>query len=220
MSDKNKATRNKEEDPMLGVTADYRQVRRWKTALIGLVFFLSMSVAVQGGWQQPGEIEQPHGKWQVPGQIQQPKGPWQTPGAIQVPKGIQAIKQESSHCQRRIAVRADALFDFNHSNLRTDATQTLEALGPVIRNYGTHPVEIDGHTDAIGSFSYNRQLSEARAKTVKDWLVTREYISASTPITGYGKIRPISPNTNPDGSDNPIGRQKNRRVEMLIDTCK
>jgi hypothetical protein len=47
---------------MLGVTADYGQVRRWKTALIGLVLFLSMSVAVQGGWQQPGEIEQPHGK--------------------------------------------------------------------------------------------------------------------------------------------------------------
>jgi hypothetical protein len=41
MTDKNKATRNKEEDPMLGVTADYRQVRRWKTALIGLVLFLS-----------------------------------------------------------------------------------------------------------------------------------------------------------------------------------
>jgi integral membrane sensor domain MASE1 len=81
-------------------------------------------------------------------------------------------------------------------------------------------IEIDGHTDAIGSLSYNRQLSEARAKTVKDWLVTREYISASTPITGYGKIRPISPNTNPDGSDNPIGRQKNRRVEILIDACK
>ncbi len=139
---------------------------------------------------------------------------------LQVPKGIEAIKQESSHCQSRIAVGADALFDFNQSNLRTDATQTLEALGPVIRNYGTHPIEIDGHTDAIGSLSYNRQLSEARAKTVKDWLVTHRYISAFAPITGYGKTRPISPNTNPDGSDNPIGRQKNRRVEILIDTCK
>src|SRR6266851_3850411 len=81
MSDKNKATRNKEEDPMLGVTADYRQVRPWKTALIGLALFLSMTAAVQGRWQQPGEIEQLHGKWQVPGRIQQPKGPWQTPGA-------------------------------------------------------------------------------------------------------------------------------------------
>jgi OOP family OmpA-OmpF porin len=50
--------------------------------------------------------------------------------------------------------------------------------------------------------------------------VTRDYISASAPITGYGKTRPIAPNTNPDGSDNPIGRQKNRRVEILIDTCK
>src|SRR5260370_7729079 len=81
MSDKNKATRNKEEDPMLGVTADYRQVRPWKTALIGLALFLSMTAAVQGGWQQPGEIEQLHGKWQAPGPIQQPKRPRQTHGA-------------------------------------------------------------------------------------------------------------------------------------------
>ncbi len=72
--------------------------------LITLSLLLGVAVAVQGGWQQPGKIEQPHGKWQAPGEIQQPKGPWQTPGAIQVPKGIQAIKQESSHCQSRIEV--------------------------------------------------------------------------------------------------------------------
>jgi hypothetical protein len=112
---------------MRGVTADCRNVRRLKTAFIGLVLFLSKTVAVRSGWQ-PGQIEQPHGKWQVPGQIQQPKGPWQTPGAIQVPKGMRAIKQQSSHCQSRIAVGADALFDFNKSSLRTDATQTLEPL--------------------------------------------------------------------------------------------
>jgi outer membrane protein OmpA-like peptidoglycan-associated protein len=204
---------------MRGVTADCRNVRRLKTAFIGLVLFLSKTVAVRSGWQ-PGQIEQPHGKWQVPGQIQQPKGPWQTPGAIQVPKGMRAIKQQSSHCQSRIAVGVDALFDFNKSSLRTDATQTLEALGPLIHKYGTHPLKIDGHTDSIGSLSYNQQLSEARAKTVKYWLMTRDYISASTPIAGYGKTRPIAPNTNRDGSDNPIGRQKNRRVEIVIDTCK
>src|SRR5260370_35466484 len=123
---------------MRGVTADRRRVRRLKTSFSGLVLFLSKTVAEQSGWQ-PGHIEQPHGKWQVPGQIQQPKGPWQTPGAIQVPKGIQAIKQESSHCQRRIAVGAAPLFDFNPSNLRTDAPQTPKAPGPVIRKYAQHP---------------------------------------------------------------------------------
>lgn len=139
---------------------------------------------------------------------------------IQVPKGIQAIKQENLPCENRISVGADALFAFDRSDLGSDATETLEKLGPIIRSSGTHPIEIDGHTDAIGSLSYNQQLSEARAETVKRWLVKRDVIPASTPVKGYGKTRPVAPNKNPDGSDNPIGRQRNRRVEILINTCK
>lgn len=196
------------------------RLRRRRWTLISLPLVVGVAVAAQAGWQQPSGIEQPRGKWQVPGEIQQPKGPWHTPGAIQVPKGIQAIKQVSSHCQSRIEVGADALFDFNKSNLRSDAKQTLEVLGSAIRRYGAHPLEIDGHTDAIGSPSYNQQLSEERARNVKDWLVKHGYVPVSTPIKGYGKTRPIAPNTNPNGSDNPAGRQKNRRVEIVIDTCK
>jgi photosystem I P700 chlorophyll a apoprotein A2 len=112
------------------------------------------------------------------------------------------------------------LFDFDQSDLRTDATETLEKLGPIIHSFEPHPIEIDGHTDGVGSLSYNQQLSEARAETVKDWLVKRDFIPVSTPIKGYGKTRPIAPNKNSDGSDDPIGRQKNRRVEILINTCK
>lgn len=190
-----------------------------RQVLVGLTFLLGIAAAAQSGWQQPGNIEQPHGTWQVPGPIQQPNGPWQKPGAIQVPKGIQAIKQESLACESRISVGADALFDFDRSDLRSDATETLEKLGPVIRSFGTHPIEIDGHTDGIGSLSYNQQLSEARAETVKTWLVKQDFIPVSTPIKGYGKTQPIAPNKNPDGSDNPVGRQRNRRVEILIKTC-
>jgi outer membrane protein OmpA-like peptidoglycan-associated protein len=190
-----------------------------RQVLVGLMFLLGIAAAAQSGWQQPGNIEQPHGTWQVPGPIQQPNGPWQKPGAIQVPKGIQAIKQESLPCESRISVGADALFDFDRSGLRSDATETLEKLGPIIRRFGTHPIEIDGHTDGIGSLSYNQQLSEARAETVKTWLVRQDFIPVSTPIKGYGKTRPIAPNKNPDGSDNPVGRQRNRRVEILIKTC-
>lgn len=189
-----------------------------RQVLIEITLLLGMVAVAQSGWQQPGSIEQPHGTWQVPGPIQQPKGPWQKPGAIQVPKGIQAIKQESLPCENRISVGADALFDFDRSDLRSDATETLEKLGPII--HGAHPIEIDGHTDNIGSLSYNQQLSEARAETVKAWLVKRDLIPVSTTIKGYGKTRPIAPNQNPDGSDNPNGRQSNRRVEILINTCK
>ncbi|MBV8055804.1 MAG: OmpA family protein [Deltaproteobacteria bacterium] len=199
--------------------ANLNRICIWQM-LTAITFLLSMAAATQSGWQQPGAIEQPHGTWQVPGQIQQPKGPWQKPGTIQVPKGIQAINQESFPCESRISVGADALFDFNRSELRSDATTTLEKLGPAIRRFGTHPIEIDGHTDGIGSLSYNQQLSEARAETVKAWLVKRDFIPVSTPINGYGKTRPIAPNRNLDGSDNPLGRQRNRRVEIVINTCQ
>jgi outer membrane protein OmpA-like peptidoglycan-associated protein len=191
-----------------------------RRVLIELIFLLCIAAGAESGWQQPGDIEQPHGTWQVPGPIQQPNGFWQKPGPIRAPKGIQAIKQESLSCESRISVGADALFDFDRSELRSDAAETLEELGPILRSFGAHPIEIDGHTDALGSLSYNQQLSEARAETVKTWLVSRDLIPVSTPIKGYGKTRPVAPNKSPDGSDNPVGRQKNRRVEILINTCK
>lgn len=171
------------------------------------------------GWSRAGEIQQPKGNWQVPGEIQQPQGPWQTPGAIQVPKGIQAIKREDVGCQHRLNVGADALFAFDKSDLSSDAEETLSALGPEIAKLGNHPVTIEGHTDSIGSAEYNQRLSERRADAVKTWLAGHNFLLESTPTKGYGKDRPLAPNTNPDGSDNPEGRQKNRRVEVVIDSC-
>jgi outer membrane protein OmpA-like peptidoglycan-associated protein len=160
------------------------------------------------------------GTWQVPGEIQVPKGPWQKPGDIQVPKGIEAIKFETAGCQRSLDVGADALFAFNQSNLSSDAEETLTALGPVVAKLGRHPTTIEGHTDSIGGADYNQQLSERRASAVKGWLVSHSYLPDSTPIKGYGKTHPVAPNTNPDGSDNPAGRQKNRRVEVVVDSCR
>lgn len=58
------------------------------------------------------------------------------------------------------------------------------------------------------------------ARSVKTWLVARQAVPATTPIKGHGKSRPVASNTKPDGSDNPQGRQKNRRVEIVIDTCR
>lgn len=170
--------------------------------------------------QTPSEIQQPTGTWQVPGEIQQPKGPWQKPGKMQVPKGIQAIKSQDTKCQKSLTIGADTLFAFNQWQLAADAEETLKALGPLIIQTGQYPAIVIGHTDAIGSAQYNQTLSEKRAQTVKDWLVAHQYLPSTTPIQGYGETRPIAPNTNADGSDNPVGRQLNRRVEVIIDTCQ
>jgi outer membrane protein OmpA-like peptidoglycan-associated protein len=63
------------------------------------------------------------------------------------------------------------------------------------------------------------KLSENRAVSVKNWLVRNAGVSASRITTrGFGETKPVAPNTNPNGSDNPAGRQKNRRVEITIRT--
>jgi len=54
---------------------------------------------------------------------------------------------------------------------------------------------------------------------VRDWLAGRKVIPESTPIRGYGKSVPVAPNTRPDGKDDPEGRQKNRRVEVVFEGC-
>jgi len=165
------------------------------------------------------DVQAPKGTWQKPGEIQQPKGPWQTPGDIQVPKGVQAVHTITKDCERRLSVVGDALFDFDKATLRPDAEETLAAAAPEIGKLGGKPARIEGHTDAIGSDSYNMKLSEARAGSVRDWLVAHKVVPASTPIKGYGKTMPIAPNVTTDGKDDPVGRQKNRRVEVVFEAC-
>jgi outer membrane protein OmpA-like peptidoglycan-associated protein len=158
--------------------------------------------------------------WQTPAPIQVPKGPWQTPGAIQVPKGIAAVKLEGDgRCIRRVTVVGDALFDFDKASLRGDAAVKLAAAGPEIAKAGGKKVTVIGHTDAIGSDAYNDRLSEARARTVRDWLAGHGFVPAATGIKGMGKRQPVAANTKADGSDDPDGRQRNRRVDVDIDIC-
>jgi outer membrane protein OmpA-like peptidoglycan-associated protein len=185
-----------------------------------------------GEIQKPGEIQQPTGPWIVPGpiqkagevqksgEVQQPKGVWIKPGEIQVPRGIEAVKAVATGCENRLSVLADALFDFDKYKLRPDAEATLEAALPEIAKAAGKPARVEGHTDGKGSDAYNMKLSEARGRTVRDWLGGHGAIPPSTPIRAFGKRVPIAPNTTPDGRDDPEGRQKNRRVEIVFETCK
>lgn len=165
------------------------------------------------------DIRQPKNNWQQPKEFQKPRDVWQKPGEIQIPKGIQAVRTLTTRCERRLSVVADALFDFDKSDLRADAEETLLAAAPEIKKLGATPARIEGHTDAIGSDAYNMKLSEARATIVRDWLGKRGIVPAATPIKGLGKTKPVAPNKTADGKDDPQGRQKNRRVEVVFDAC-
>jgi outer membrane protein OmpA-like peptidoglycan-associated protein len=133
---------------------------------------------------------------------------------------VAKVKPVRKGCTARLTVGSDALFGFGEATLTPIAQKTLSNLGPQIKSLGKHPIRINGYTDAIGSDAYNQALSEERARSVRDWLAKKGYIKASAAIAGFGKKNPVAPNVKPDGSDDPQGRAKNRRVEVVIDTCK
>jgi OOP family OmpA-OmpF porin len=77
-------------------------------------------------------------------------------------------------------------------------------------------ITLEGHTDAIGSEAYNMELSRRRATTVADELIAHGVHRDRVAVEAYGQRRPVAPNTNADGTDNPSGRARNRRVEAVI----
>lgn len=119
----------------------------------------------------------------------------------------------------RLELSADVLFDFNKSDIKPAAAETLSKVAQVIKNYGNAPVIIEGHTDSVGTDDYNLKLSESRAQSVKTWMQKQGGINAARmSIKGWGETKPAAPNTTSNGKDNPEGRQKNRRVEITIRT--
>lgn len=118
-----------------------------------------------------------------------------------------------------IELAADVMFDFNKYDIKPEAAQTLQKVAQVIQGYKNAPIVIEGHTDNVGSDQHNLKLSEQRAMSVKTWFVQNGKIPAGRISTkGLGETKPVAPNSKPDGSDDPEGRQKNRRVEIVIRT--
>jgi outer membrane protein OmpA-like peptidoglycan-associated protein len=117
----------------------------------------------------------------------------------------------------RITLAADILFDFDRATIRPDAKAALDRVAEIIRTKSTGPVRIEGFTDAKGAPDYNLRLSNARAASVQQYLTEREGLrGTSFAAHGLGGTRFVAPNTHANGADYPEGRQKNRRVEIVI----
>jgi outer membrane protein OmpA-like peptidoglycan-associated protein len=130
---------------------------------------------------------------------------------------VQDLNVKETTTEVRIELAADVLFDFDKAEILPKAGQTLAQAAQIVREKAKGTVRIEGYTDAKGSDAYNQKLSDRRAASVKTWFVSKEKLGAVKFETqGFGAKKPVAPNTKPDGSDDPDGRQKNRRVEIIF----
>ena len=107
------------------------------------------------------------------------------------------------------ALSSEVLFDFDKAVVKAEFYPFLNETKKIFDDYPTMRVQIDGHTDSVGTDAYNQKLSERRANAVKSYLIDKVGIEASRlKSVGYGESRPAFPN------DTPENRSKNRRVEF------
>ena len=136
---------------------------------------------------------------------------------VEIGGKVEDMQIRETDTEIRIDLAADVLFDFDKADILPKATDVLHKAAEVVRQHDKQVVRIEGHTDAKGSDAYNEKLSNRRADSVRRWLAEKEKLTGVHFETkGWGAQKPVAPNTKADGSDDPVGRQKNRRVEIVV----
>src|SRR5260221_4320478 len=107
-------------------------------------------------------------------------------------------------------------FEFDNAKLLDSSAASLDNIVSILKENPHMFVEISAYTDNKGKNVYNQQLSLRRAKSVVAYIGSKGIDKDRLWSKGYGASKPLAPNTNPDGSDNPDGRQRNRRVEFKV----
>jgi outer membrane protein OmpA-like peptidoglycan-associated protein len=105
---------------------------------------------------------------------------------------------------------SDVLFDTAKSTLKPGAREKLARVSGILVTHPDLKLEIEGHTDSVGSDSYNQSLSERRAESVRGYLVSQNIAAPTITVAGFGESRPVATN------DTAAGRQRNRRVELVV----
>ncbi|WP_326995827.1 OmpA family protein [Chitinophaga sp. 212800010-3] len=107
-------------------------------------------------------------------------------------------------------------YDFNKATLREDSKRVLDSVVDILKDNPKITIEMSAHTDSVGSAKYNEKLSQARAQSCVDYIISKGISSDRLIAKGYGKSKPIAPNSLPNHKDNPEGRQLNRRTEFKV----
>ncbi|MCX6258775.1 MAG: OmpA family protein [Bacteroidia bacterium] len=114
-------------------------------------------------------------------------------------------------------VMENIYYEFDKYDLTQESKNIIDSILLKIMNENPDiSIELLSHTDSKGEDLYNMKLSQERAESVVNYLVEKGIDKSRLTAKGFGKTMPVAPNTNPDGSDNPDGRKKNRRTEFRI----
>lgn len=123
-------------------------------------------------------------------------------------EGIDVARTDDD--ELKVTVRNEILFDFNSSTVRSSSRDELREMAGVFNKYGETTIVVAGHTDSVGSESYNDRLSDRRASAVAGYLEDYGVRGSRIDAVGYGETRPKTSNSTASG------RQQNRRVELYI----
>ncbi len=121
--------------------------------------------------------------------------------------GVEVVREGDN---LRLIMPSNITFATNQSGITAGFYDTLNTVANILNNYEKTFLSIEGHTDSSGSEQYNQTLSEKRALSVKDYLVSKGVIGARLTTAGYGELRPVASN------ETAMGKAQNRRVEVQI----
>src|SRR5262249_47221762 len=105
---------------------------------------------------------------------------------------------------------SDVLFDTARYTLKPGAREKLAKISGIVLAHPGLKLEVEGHTDSVGGDTYNQRLSEQRADSVREFLITQGINQDTITSRGFGKTKPVASN------DTAAGRQRNRRVEIVV----
>ena len=123
---------------------------------------------------------------------------------------LNTILQTRDTARGLIVNMSDVLFDTASYTLKPAAREKLAKISGIVLAHPGLILQVEGHTDSVGGDEYNQELSEHRAGAVRDFLIEQGVASSAVTARGFGKTQPIASN------DTPEGRQKNRRVELVV----
>ena len=113
-------------------------------------------------------------------------------------------------------VLENVYFEFNKQHLKPESSEALDKLVQMLTDNPAMVIELSGHTDNKGNATYNTLLSQKRAEACVAYIVSKGIDKSRLIAIGYGAKLPVVPNSNADGTDNPEGREKNRRTEFKV----